>query len=52
MECTIDLTGRNWIALPLGGVVTYKPGTRILKYTGKLYAVDKNGTLQYNNAAG
>jgi hypothetical protein len=33
--------------IPVGGFVTYKPGTRLLQYGFRIFAVDKNGTLRY-----
>jgi hypothetical protein len=40
-------------ALPLGGNVTYRPGSRLVKITTdpKVYAVDHNGTLRHVTTA-
>lgn len=47
------ITAAALAALPLGGNVTYRPGSRLVKITTdpKVYAVDHNGTLRHVTSA-
>jgi len=45
----IEITPEQLAAIPLGGNVTYKPGTRMIKIQTdpKVYAVDRGGVLRW-----
>lgn len=49
----ITVTEAQMGSIPIGGNVTYRPGTKLLKVTTdpKIYAVEKNGLLRYLSTA-